>query len=285
MTARKVWWSGAWLELGGGTEPGDGTMALTSAASALGVQLTTVGSTNTKGAWTQLVASTSVDLAGLWFSTLAFGSASTPRLVDIGIGAAASEQVLVANLTSQQGGAGASTEGDSVFIPIAVPAGSRLSARYQATNTAGTQYVNLTGQIGGPSYSNVDTYGATTADSGGIVIDPGGTANTKGAWVELTSSTARRHRALIVGVSSRGNVDLSSNEWLVDIATGAASSETVRIANVHLRSDVQGDSMGPQLIGPIDVDIAASSRLAVRASSRINDATDRLFDVVLYGVG
>src|SRR5512138_3447198 len=62
--------------------------------------LLTAGVANVKGAYSQLIASTPFDVAGLlFFCTIV--SAGTPYLMDIAIGGAGSEQVVVPNLPIQ----------------------------------------------------------------------------------------------------------------------------------------------------------------------------------------
>lgn len=98
-----------------------------------GLVLTAPGSLNTKGAWAQLVASTAADLAALAIgfqgATVAT-NANGGLLIDIGIGGAGSEAVLISDIyldvSSNEGLAPRSP----VVYGVEVPAGSRLSARY-----------------------------------------------------------------------------------------------------------------------------------------------------------
>jgi hypothetical protein len=107
------------------------------------------GTINTKGAWTQMVASTAVDIAGL-FGVVGFNgdrsrAAAAGMLLDIGIGAASSEFVLVPNLALEWE---ATWDGpNDVFfspVPAEVPSGTRVAARGQCSlNTAGDRTVDL----------------------------------------------------------------------------------------------------------------------------------------------
>jgi hypothetical protein len=105
-----------------------------------GVQVTS-GAANTKGAYTEIVASTARDYVGLFLSMGpkdgATSLASLLTYVDIAIGAAGSEIILVPNIwlarVSQIGiysGAGPQ------FYPVSVPAGTRLSLRFSALAAA-----------------------------------------------------------------------------------------------------------------------------------------------------
>jgi hypothetical protein len=116
--------------------------------SAKGVVLATPGSTNVKGAWTELVASTPVALSALAIqvggnSDLSINSGSL--LVDIGIGGVGSETVLLGDLMLTM----VSTEQVIARSPMAysldIPAGSRLSARCQYSTSGLVPDVNLVG--------------------------------------------------------------------------------------------------------------------------------------------
>jgi hypothetical protein len=40
----------------------------------------------------------------------------------------------------------------------------------------------------------------------------------------------------------------------------------------------------PNTVGPLPVDIPAGTRIAARMQASITDATDRLMDVIVYGI-
>lgn len=104
-----------------------------------GVDLTAPGSLNVKSAWTEIVASTSAAFSTL--SIFAQGVTGTTMnssgvLVDIGIGAAGSETVLIPDFYLF---ASSAAEYYSAYTPraygVSVPSGSRLSARYSRANS------------------------------------------------------------------------------------------------------------------------------------------------------
>jgi len=134
-------------------------------------------------------------------------------------------------------------------------------------------------------FRRCETYGAVTADSGGTGVDPGGSANTKGAWSELTAATSFDIGALLVVVGTRANsaVD-ASHEQLLDIGVGAASSEVVVLPDMALRASAVTDLYQPEF-GFYFVDIDAGSRIAARSEDNQTDATDRLLDVEAIGFG
>lgn len=107
------------------------------------------GTANTKGSWTELIASCPADVGAI-FGVVGFNgdvtrAATASMLLDIGIGAASSEFVLVPDMSIAWE---ATWDGpnDVFFQPIGVniPEGSRVAARAQCSlNTAGDRTVDL----------------------------------------------------------------------------------------------------------------------------------------------
>lgn len=118
------------------------------ATTSRGVSITAPGSLNTKGAWTEIVASTSAAFTSLMVGCQADGDTSTAvagTLVDIGIGAASSETVLISDIYLVW----ATNESFKYWSPatfgVSIPAGSRLSARYQRADANNPLDVILVG--------------------------------------------------------------------------------------------------------------------------------------------
>jgi hypothetical protein len=92
------------------------------------------GTANTKGSFAQLIASTARDYVGIIIALddLNGTSAAGTFLIDLAQGASGSETVIVPNF-------GASAENDTVtpqnsgYIPIPIPAGTRIAARCQSS--------------------------------------------------------------------------------------------------------------------------------------------------------
>lgn len=125
------------FELMEGLVPSSRITALGAApASSRGTTLTAPASDGVKGAWTQLIAATVEPYAVLGVSMQ--GGADTTQgsgvnLVDIGIGAAGAEVVIIPDIEVQ------TTTAEQLFVThpvvhaVNVPKGSRLAARYQST--------------------------------------------------------------------------------------------------------------------------------------------------------
>ena len=89
----------------------------------------TSGAANTKGSYTQLTAATAQDFIGviLAMDTINTGVATNRFSLDLAVGAAASEFIILSNIMfSYHGGDWATV---NPFIPLQIPAGTRLSLR------------------------------------------------------------------------------------------------------------------------------------------------------------
>lgn len=105
-------------------------------------------SVNTKSAWVQLTASTSAAFTQLMVcpqgdgdSTMAGGSA----LIDIGIGAAAAEAVLIGDIEIGQLATEQIVPRSPLTYGVSIPAGSRLSARWARDSTSNSLDIILVG--------------------------------------------------------------------------------------------------------------------------------------------
>jgi hypothetical protein len=266
------------------------------AANSRGTTVTT-GTANVKSAsWVQLIASTPFEATGMMV-TLSDAAAGGDFLVDIAIGAAGQEVVICPNLCAASG-TGSVTRGAFYFIPISIPAGSRISAKSQSSlAAASTIRVSLhfmgQGFISEASLSRVIAYGANTADSGGVTIDPGTVANTKGTadpggtsggWFTIGTTTSDTSALFLAFPNIVGSTTRASTTWLVDISIGPQGSRTILIPDLLLQCSTTDDLVLPTVYGPFPVEIPSGTVLGARASSPLTTATTRLFDIIAYGV-
>lgn len=245
----------------------------------------TPGIVNVKGAYTELVASTGFACDCVVVIINSPTGVARDWLIDIAVGAALSEVVVVGDL-GFSGGSVLNTM-DQYILPISIASGSRVAARCQSSNVAGgptiTAQVILLKGLFPLALTRITGYGVTAADSGGISVDPGATINTKGAYSQIIASSTNPIKALIAHWGS-ANTGRATATWKVDIATGAAASEVVKIADVPLVCDITNDILLPQTTSLIPIAIPAGTRIAVRAQCDINDAADRLLDAIVYGI-
>lgn len=248
---------------------------------------TTSASINTKGSsYTQMYSAAALtsDAYALQL-TLPNNNFSRDVLCDIATGGAGSETNVLNNiLISCPKSAGRRPV--SCIWPIFIPRGTRISARAQSTTGSTSQEVWITPILRNPFpriYRTCETMGAATGDSGGTSIDPGGSANTEGGWIELIASTTRRIRLLTLVFGNQLNAARSDYTWLMDIAVGGAGSEVAILNDIFVIGESSSDFITPLYYALLPVDIPAGSRVSARTQCTGTDATDRLIDVVAYG--
>jgi hypothetical protein len=260
------------------------------AQSYLGDVLGSPSSANTKYSWVELIASTSFPASGL-IVTIGYRNVAN-FLIDVGIGAAGSEITIINDLLASIMTGTGLAKASSMFFPISIPAGTRIAARCQSSSTSNKNCGVAVQIVGGgfvhPSpFSRVITYGADTGTSRGVNVDPGSSADTKGAWVEISAATSDILKALLVRFGDGGSTRGSLKQGLLDVGIGAAGSEIVAIPNIHfLHSYYSSSAYGfsPDCSVLFPVSIPSGYRLAVRAQSQETNATYRKFDVALYGL-
>jgi len=137
---------------------------------------------NTKGSWIDVSASgLDYDIHAL--SYIHFTQTySADFLLDIGIGS--TPDIILNNLLTS-GTTGEIRAGDEIFIPLFIPKNTQIQCRqqndYSGTNSLSSLFFAFgSAAWNRSSYDRVFTYGANTGDSGGTLVDPGGTADTYG---------------------------------------------------------------------------------------------------------
>lgn len=255
---------------------------------------TTTGnaSANTKGSYTQIVASTTFTsnsaVVSAMFGTNAIDGLA--QLMDLATGAGGAETVVIPNLATDMARTGTGTAWACNFaavLPWAVASGTRIAARVQGNSGSRTISPNVQ-LVAAGSYTGISTfvdYGTNTADSGATQVDPGGTSNTKGAYSELTASSSAVTQSLLVMVTWQGKTTAPATfaNWAIDIATGSGGAEVVlmsdlRAAEIPCVSDTAAFNGRMQ---DFLTYIPAATRIAARASCNTNDAANRLIDVGL----
>lgn len=248
------------------------------AALSKGVSVAPDAAANTKGLFVEISSSTPIKATE--FIVVITAEASGDALVDIATGGAGSETVIVNNLLFSIG-AGV-TLSAAYPIPIGITKNTRVTARCQSS-TAVAVMVSILLVNGANRYSRCTTYGANLADSGGIDVDPGGVANTKGSYAEVSASITNPISSLIIATGCQGTASAADVETLLDIATGAGGSEVVLLANLYRAISTNSDIWLPVVMGPIQASLNAGTRLAARAQATSTNATQRKSDIVIYG--
>ncbi len=254
-------------------------------SSTKGTNVVAGSSANTMGSWTQLVSSLSSDAC--WCDVqIGDSSASSANsfAVDIGVGAAASEQV-IAQLYSC-GTTNFSTTPTHLMFPLCVPAGTRVSARAQSATGSNTCDVAIRFFDGGFTHqegaAGVDRIGFVSASSVGTTVAPSATANTKGSFTQLIASTAVDYIGLLWETDTLNTAPTASSTYFMDLAIGGSGSEQV-IVPVWCVITINGDKQTiPYGSAFYPILIPAGTRLSARL--QCSAASQPSLGVVLMGV-
>lgn len=259
--------------------PGRTAAGVVETGGMVGTRYAVPASANTKGSWSQLDGSIDIDARRLLLWLGANLADQVQFLVDVGVGPAGDEQVLLGNAHW--------CNDDRIYdwlqMPLRVPQAARVAVRAQGN--VGSEEIDIGALLvedRGPAGSIVDTFGADETDSGGTAVDNPGDG-TWGSWVEFSASTPRDLVALGMCVGTRGNGVMASQYWQARIGVGAAGDEQVVFDRFAARIHTNNILM-PALMGVVPMFIPKGSRLSVATLTYIADATDRLMDVVVLGV-
>jgi len=202
------------------------------------VLVTPHASANTKSVYTQIVAAAPFDVAGLLLNTRVV--MQTAKLLDIAVGGAGTEQVIVPNfpIFATQGGGFQADMESLAFIPIVIRKGARIAVRFQGNVGAAVlmlkaQLLSMGGFAGFQPSTKYEAWGANLAASHGTTV-VSGAGNTKGAYAELIAATGLSSRWVLLSFGL-GSVD----EMAVDIAIGGVGSEQVVIPNIYTKNQNQ----------------------------------------------
>jgi hypothetical protein len=248
------------------------------------VQLTAGSPGGTKGGYTTLIPSLDFDVYEMWvwFQGVSIASNQTGVLVDLALGAAASEVDFVTSLNA--GFANNAGNGQSYRFPIFLPAGSRLSGACRAANSGDTvdMFVLAYGRPSRPVWAGrrITTYGAITASSRGTNFTMG-TSNAEGSWTELVAATTEEHQFFAVGFGGAGDASHIGAGGVADIGIGAGGSE-VAIAENFQVSINNAEVLRYDVPAMIPRRVPAGTRMVVRGA--YNNASAQAFDAILYGV-
>ena len=253
--------------------------------------LTYSGTANTKGAWKQLIASTSYDACWAVITVTTGYDGDLSAAFDIGVGSSGSEVAIINDLiaSGSYNGQNDLLANRRYSFPIQIPAGTRLSGRCQRTSTG-------TSGIYGPSVqihlfdgsftqmegaAGVDAIGFTSGTTLGTTIVPG--TNTPGSYAQLSSSTSRDYIGFLLGFDAQGNVT-GWADYLVDFAIGASGSEKNIVPQSAL-SLASGVTLEPAVFPFCPISVPAGTRIAARAAIDVAvSPTTNDTGLTMYGV-
>lgn len=257
-------------------------------ASNYSVSVTAPSAYNTKGDWAEIVSSLPFT-AGLMLVNINAVSYQKQRLIDIGIGAAGSESVLIGNLLYNHTGNAYYGADAQYIIPITIASGTRVAVRQQQNyNNTGSNSAVVTINFFPINSCNTSglqvctTLGADTSDTSGTYVDPGTSANTEGSWVQFSAALPFTARALQFALSGANDPIKSPCYWALDIGVGSAGNEVEIVKDFNIALSNMSYEYRPTVSPVFPVEIAKGQRLSVRCKCTITTATDRLLDVILY---
>jgi hypothetical protein len=249
-----------------------------------GVTLTSTGVAHTKSAYSQLAASSAFACSEIELYVLLGSGATCSHLIDLAIGAGGSEVVVVPNIQSDQSTGGSAGAVASFRLPLEIAAGTRIAVRRQGSGTSNALSLAIA-LIEAGDCVGISTFacvGANTATSRGALIDAGASINIKGAYVEMTPSTAAIYQSLSLVANTGNKASTTGRRYAVDVAIGASGSEVVLIPDLRLGT---ASAVIPRC-QTLRTFIAASTRIALRCSCGSNVVGVREFDaVLLLGTG
>lgn len=218
---------------------------------------------HTKGAWTQLISSTTAN-ASFMVALVSVGAnaTNTATLIDFAIGASGSEVAFASNIAI--GGA----SGNYFFgFPIKIPSGSRISARTQSVVASRVTNMQIATAAAGDyttAPTSVDVIGPDTATSQG-----GSFSGASGTWVQATASTSQAYRGVALIASSHTN-DSGIFVATYEVGVGASGSEvSFGGTRINIVNNEQLNLLPPYtfLFGR---SIPSGSRLAIRHNISAN---------------
>ena len=247
----------------------------------------TSGAADTLGSWVELVSAANNDRAstGIIVHIWSEGGNQAESLVNIALGAAASETAIISNLFVPTSSSSGGIAPYKFYFPISIPKGQRISANCQNAGATQTMYVhiqlvrgNLNDSVQG---SGVDTVGAATGTTDGITVNAAGTVNTFGSWTEIVSSSTEAYKGIVVAAFKIGGSYTNMKETY-DIGIGAGGSEEI-IVSGHFLVPNSFEHANHVVSDFIPVQIPEGTRIAARVQADSTNA-DAHLDFIIYGV-
>ena len=266
--------------MGGGTMEEEGMVLSTSD----GTVVTGSGTGDVKGAYTELVsaANNTVNSVGGTIFIRSNG-AEDIILLDIAIGGAGSEVVVVPNLMFRMVG---TLSQIAIPIPVRISSGVRIAVRFQSggggSDTAKIVLHRFIPTLANdPGLSQGIDIGTDLASSSGTQVATSGSINTFGSWVELESSLS----VAIKGFTITWFRDASS--WTnasqtYQVAVGSAGNEEIIFKGqpVSVTGGEVSYGWGTDFI---PVGIASGERIAIRAATSVIAGSDQNMDFAIEG--
>lgn len=220
---------------------------------------------HTLGSWVEIDASVAEDCSGLWIDSntvIGVSTVNTAMILELGFGAAAAEAMQV------QVYVGGHRLNLPIYLPLHIPAGTRLSGRIQGAVTVDifTPQVILEycrGRFGWGGYTRAEAIGLNAATSAPTTGDL-----TDNAFDQAIASTTIPYKALTLHCGISAGVSTAATAT-AEIGIGAAASEQALGMWFFqaLASEILQQHTGPRYI---ERDIAVGTRLSIRKNGTMD---------------
>jgi len=262
----------------------ESNLAATPALTRTGATVTGSATIHTKGPFTQLIAATAAatQLVYIMLSDTTVSAARSDTLVDIAIGPAGSERVILPNLLAGWAPP-LRLSPRTLILPLYIPSGMRISARAQSI-TASKQVGVAIWCYGGPNnpimptFTEAEAIGVSTASSIGTSVLPGTGAGVEGAWTNIGPVTTRAFDAIIPmiqGGLANTVMTQAAEHWEVGVG-GTVLGEFVGYSDAF--EHVAG--LWPPL--PIFVPVSVGTQLQIRGET--SAAAAQAHDLAILGL-
>lgn len=261
-------------------------------AASTGTAIAANATPGSDGAWTQISAA----IANDWYAFTLFltdgGTIDDVLLVDVAIGGAGSEFIILADLPVTQQNSVGRLGRVVTWFPLYIAKGNRVSARvHRAIKANSFTEIMLIGDTANtrhlPPYQRATTYGTVLASARGTSIDPGAVANTQGANTEIVASTTNPILSLYVFPNRTGITAVTVlSTSMLELFVGAGGSEVSLMPEFRSAYWEQTGDFGTPMgaLGPVPVNLPAGTRISAKTRSSNATATERLQQVTLVGL-
>jgi len=245
-------------------------VAVTSDATRKGTTVTASATAHTKGAWVQLLAATDEDTYGITVRArdVHVAATVTSYLLDIGIGPAASEVVLIEDLDCWGAAAGSETAARTYFFPGVIPKGERVAARAQSLIVSDISVVAIWLHQAAEGWgmevpSKWERLGAVT-NSNGVSVTPA--LNAFGSWTAILDPITKPYRWWHVGFDGLADTTiLVSTPVMIELGLGDTSAAVSTIGMWEFWKNSAEIISGPWPATPVYAPAVADTALGVYA--------------------
>jgi len=170
-------------------------------------------------------------------------------------------------------------------MPLFIPSGATVRVRAQSAVTSTTvARVSVTGRSDyNKCYRSLDVYGVDTTSISSVLVDPGGTTNTKGPWTAIGTASKQYDKMFCTVYPSTFPTNPSSaNSMLLDVGVGPADNPTRVIKDQFFNVLATAYPIGNRIVSVTDIDIFPGDVIQARMQSTTATTNSRSLRVAAY---